>query len=164
MKNADNICQDPTGGTLSPKGINQAADLAKEISGLPIDYVFVSDAQRTVDTAQAILKYHPVVKLQTDTRLRERDCGNLRGHKFPHDWDWDKLPADCESNEQLVSKIKDFLTDIYPRHYNDTVLVVTHAHIIKAFLIVIEKLPVDQLNKFIDVDNTGLLVREINEL
>lgn len=154
VENINNICQDQTGGQLSPKGIIQANKLALRFKGFKIDLIYSSDAQRTIDTSEKILKYHPNLKLNLDQRLREQFLGRIQGRPFPKDWDWTNLPDDCETKEQMCNKAKNFLNDICLKHNEKTVLVVCHDGSKRALLTVIHNKPATEYASWQGIKNT----------
>ena len=61
---------------LTPRGVQQAMDLAEMLKDKKIDLCITSPLRRTIDTAKYALKYHPNTKIETDQRIIERNYGD----------------------------------------------------------------------------------------
>ena len=68
-------------GQVTPRGTRQIDALAERFREIPVDAVYSSDLQRTMDTAGAILKYHDLT-LETTPRLREVCLGCWEGRPW----------------------------------------------------------------------------------
>ncbi|MBI5002370.1 histidine phosphatase family protein [Candidatus Woesearchaeota archaeon] len=79
VENATGICQGQSYGTLSEKGKEQARKVGLRLKSEKIDTAYVSDLERTKDTAKEILKYHPHVPVIYTKDLRERSWGVFEG-------------------------------------------------------------------------------------
>lgn len=138
IQNEKHICQGQSEGQLSETGIEQAKKLGLRFKDTKIDALYSSDLQRTQDTSKEILKFHPELKMNLDKRLRERNFGKYENNLLPADWDWKNFPQGVETNEQVCERVKKFIDDIYPKHKNETVFVVSHGGTKRGFLAVIE--------------------------
>ncbi len=68
---------------LNKTGKQQAESLALRLKSEPIQAIYSSPLQRSLDTAQAIARYHQLeVRLEPD--LREFNLGELEGTKIEH--------------------------------------------------------------------------------
>jgi 2,3-bisphosphoglycerate-dependent phosphoglycerate mutase len=64
---------------LTPKGLLQAQEVAKQLEQEKIDYAFTSHLLRAKRTLEIVLKPHPNVPVFMDDRLIERCYGTLQG-------------------------------------------------------------------------------------
>jgi probable phosphoglycerate mutase len=139
IENLNKICQHQTGGQLSDHGLKQIKKLALRLKNKKIDIIYSSEAKRAIDTCQEILIHHPNLKLNIDPQTNERYLGKLTGNRFPDDWDWENIPQDCEKEAQVCQRAKKFLDDIYQKHKNETVLMISHGDFILGLLSTILK-------------------------
>lgn len=154
--NRNKICQGHSESNLTEKGVEQAKKLALRLKNVNIDCVYSSDLSRAVETAKEILKFHPQIKLKLDKRIRERSFGRFEGKAFPEYAEWDNLKEDIETNESMCSRAKSFLQEIFRRHKESTVLVVSHGGIKKALLTIIHNKPNCSFNEWAKIKNTSV--------
>jgi 2,3-bisphosphoglycerate-dependent phosphoglycerate mutase len=64
---------------LTPKGHEQAQEIAEQLKKEKIDYAFTSHLTRAKDTLNIVLENHPDVPIFVDDRLIERCYGLLQG-------------------------------------------------------------------------------------
>lgn len=128
-----------------------------------IDVVYSSDLQRCVDTANAIMKYHPDLDINFDKRLRERSFGDFEEKPLPKDFDWFNPPDSFESIHDIMKRTKEFFSDIFPKHKNKNVLIICHGGIKRAFLMIMNHEPDEEYNNFIDTDNTSITEFDVRE-
>ncbi len=163
VENANMICQGQTPGKLSEKGIDQAKKLALRLKDEKIDIIYTSDLARAFDTAKEIARYHPKIDLVKDTRMRERYFAEMQGKKARDDLDWNNLPEDVETDEDMVRRAKDMLDCTYSKHKGQTVLFVAHGGFNMALLTVIYNKPVSGFRSFKGIKNTSVYIFEIKE-
>ena len=127
---------------LTALGLRQAAELAEELAGVPLDAVYSSDLRRAHETAEAVAAPRglPVVVLR---ELREVDVGSWSGltraeakERFPrefgrwadggHGWD------DGETYERMAERVVEAVGRIAAGHFGGTLLVVSHGGPIRA--------------------------------
>lgn len=77
--NKTNRLQGITDRPLSARGVKQAQSLAALLAEVPFIAAYSSDRLRAVQTAQAILQYHPNLVLHQRAGLREYYFGGLEG-------------------------------------------------------------------------------------
>lgn len=65
---------------LSEKGKIDAQELAELLKDKEFSLVYTPSLTRNVMTVKEVLKYHPLTKIVTDDRLKERCYGDLQGH------------------------------------------------------------------------------------
>ena len=163
IENKNGIHQGHTDGTLSKLGVEQAKKLALRLKDEKFDVVYSSDLGRTVNTAKEIMKYHPELKLNLDKRLRERHISQIAGKKFPENFDWENLPEGSEYWEDVQTRLKEFLDEIYSKHKNDEVLLVTHGGIKLVLIAMLKNKPLLATVKYSVVDNASVSVFEIEK-
>ncbi len=122
---------------LTLVGISQAKDLSKKIGKLDFDIVISSPFIRAIHTANIINTKNK--KLIIDDRIRERSSGDLSGK--PHslvnrDEYWNYFTTiqygTSENIKDFFERVNDFINELKTKDY-DTVLIVTHSGVSKAF-------------------------------
>jgi len=159
-KNKQNIHQGQLiQGTLSKLGKEQAKSLALRLKNEKIDEIYSSDLARSADTAREIAKFHKNTPINFIKELREQDLGSLSG-KDTRKTDWDNLPDDVESRENLTKRCKSILDQAYKKHPNGTVLFVGHGGINADLIALILN---EDYKKFVYQKNTAINIFEIKE-
>ncbi|WP_299578055.1 histidine phosphatase family protein [uncultured Sunxiuqinia sp.] len=156
VENANNICQGQQHGCLSELGIRQARQLGVQLKEEPLDLVYSSDLQRTIDTANEILKFHPEMKLITDPLLRERSLTSWEGKAFPKNWSWDYLPEGAETNEDMLERAEQFIDKMLRLHDGQRVAAITHGGLIRAFWTVLANKPASEYFSWEVTKNTSV--------
>ncbi len=157
---------------LNEVGKEQAKKLANFLKKENITFAYVSPQARAVQTAEEVLKYHPLAKVVSSHYLKEQHLGILEGKKE----EWKKLrkesqepfhlikPEGGESYKEVQKRAKDFFGGIVANHKNDTVLVVSHAGTIGMILLDILKKPITKESyEFHKPKNTALTVLEFSD-
>lgn len=163
VENSMKLIQGQSEGHLSEKGLHQAERLAKRLEGEKIDFIYSSDQERARITAEIVARFHPGLKIELDTRLRERNFGKLEGASYDINFDWNNLPDFVETYDHICERVIDFLADIYKKHKDETVLVVTHGGVIRSFYAVINGMPFPDAKSVKTPKNTSVYVFEICE-
>jgi len=164
-ENAAKILLGQLPGTLSPEGILQAKQKRLQIDAMPLDMAYSSDLRRCLDTAEILVGHRGIV-IHKDPRLREINFGTFQGK--PHDSirgdylsDLSKSFPRGESNNQMIKRLIDCINDIYAKHAEDTVLIVSHSGPISVLLASTDRLTFRKaINMQIGFDE--LIIREIN--
>ena len=160
--NKADIVQGHLHGVLSELGKEQAGKLAERLKDEKIDLIISSDLNRAHDTAKAIAKYHPGVKLITDERLRERHLGRFQG-KSRSIIDWNNLPGDVETREKMQTRILELLNETLKKYHGETVVFVAHAGINNALIKkILQEKPDADLN-WRDQDNTCVNILDVDK-
>ena len=146
IENTFGVCQGQTDGTLSEKGKEQNKLLAKELSTLKIHRIYSSPLRRAYETAKEIHLFHDI-ELDARDNLSEWYLGDLQGKKFPPNFDITKLPNDMENADLVRKRLQKLLNEIKMNHDNETVLFVSHGLTIKVLISILEKLPMNNVNK-----------------
>ncbi|HOO44237.1 MAG TPA: histidine phosphatase family protein, partial [Bacillota bacterium] len=102
------------------------------------DMVISSPLKRAYVTAEQVNKgmmmHRPVV---LDKSLIERNFGDYDGHEINDDYYYmikRGLVPNQETNDELEQRVCDSLFDICKKYPEKKLLIVTHSHVIKAFL------------------------------
>lgn len=150
--NALGILQGQKDAPLTPKGISQAHQIASLFHNTHIDVIYSSDLGRAHSTAKLIAEPHNL-EVHPSNLLRERNFGQYQGQlaqeiiatlkdKIHHAkslptterMDYELAP-DVETDRDLVDRLVQFLSEQVPNHLGQTMLVVTHEGVMRAFLI-----------------------------
>lgn len=130
---------------LTQEGKEQALKEAQKLNEYKVDYLFVSPLQRTQETAEIIQTELGLTQEQviTDKRLQERNPGSSWEGKLWSDahsqeesqhkkdfWHY-KLEEDAESIADVYKRCMDFMFDIEERYQDKTIVIVSHAGVLK---------------------------------
>ncbi len=146
--NAKHMAQGQTDIPLNAKGEAQAKELAVELRHERFDLAFSSDLLRAKRTAEIIALEHNLEVITTEL-LRERKFGPLEGKTKEGFAAYDallqtltneqrftyKLTEDMESDEEISTRLITFIRETAITHPGKTVLVGTHAGIMRALLL-----------------------------
>jgi len=170
-----NINGDIYGGDppLTQIGIEQAEALAEFLLSKPIDIIYSSHLKRAYQTAQKIAD-RKKLKVNRTKELRERFFGKLEGKKitqalktYPEKYkEFPKLTAkeqltwkiveDMETLEEVYKRTIAFLNKISKIHKGQSVLFVTHAHLMLSLLTSLGFATLNQL-PYGSIKNTGYI-------
>jgi len=131
---------------LTPLGIRQVKAVAGRLASGPFDVLYASDLGRAMRTAETIAEASGVEPV-LDPRLRERNSGVLEGliddearACYPELFtrldvlDPDIAIPEGESASEVRCRVASFVNDMADRHPGETILVVGHGGISRAFL------------------------------
>jgi broad specificity phosphatase PhoE len=130
---------------LSDQGTTEALALSLAMSRMPFEAIYSSPRDRTWQTAHIIAQHHRVA-VTAITAFDEMDCGEWTGKPFAQlqeDPRWraynssrESAPVPGgESSPALRSRVIRGLTAIDHAHLGGTVLVITHAEVIRAIVL-----------------------------
>src|SRR5271157_5836722 len=125
-------------GELSEEGKKQVRRLADRLKGEKIDIIYSSDLKRASDTAKEVAKYHPNTPIHFTKDLRDVNVGDFTGKRYD-ETDWNNVPKNLESPEEVQKKVKKFLDKILKKHRNKSVLLVGHDYTDRAIATVLFK-------------------------
>ncbi|MEF2965836.1 histidine phosphatase family protein [Paenibacillus sp. M1] len=119
---------------LNDEGRRQAELLSKRMKNEDWDLIYSSDLSRALETAETIGRIKHI-EVKTDQRLREMNCGLIEGtteQDRVNKWGygWSRLDLGVESNEEIMARGIECLTDISERHPNKKILIVSHGVLI----------------------------------
>ena len=158
--NRDKIFQGQLDSPLSELGIKQAQAVAHALKDETIDAAYSSDLGRAAHTAKIIVEPHGL-NVAFEQRLRERHLGVFQGLKkeeiksrFGNDLDQYRsgdpnhvIPGG-ESSRQRYERSTSCLLDIVKKHEGKQILIVTHGGVLRGFLEMTLKLPMNRKRHF----------------
>ncbi len=124
---------------LAKEGLEQANELANELSKYQIEAIYSSPLKRAIQTAEPIADKINL-KITEDPRLMEVNYGEFTGRpgtstipvfgkdstELMNSYEFDLQPYGGESNEDLEKRIGSFIKDLKSQDYK-TVLIVGHS-------------------------------------
>ncbi|WP_217589591.1 histidine phosphatase family protein [Lentibacillus saliphilus] len=124
---------------LDEEGRQEAEKVAGRLCGEAWDVIYASDLLRAKETAESIAREIGHVELHFDTRLRERNGGQIEGTTEEErvlKWgtDWPMLDLGLETNESIVERGMACLNEIVEKHEGENILIVSHGAFIKRLL------------------------------
>lgn len=179
-ENSSKIVQGQGGGSLNETGRRQAVEIARRLADEKPDFIYSSDLQRGIETAEIIVREIGNLSIHTDSRLREQDYGIFEGRRVARLLGRMKSDGagftdfDAEGGERAEDfrkRAASFLEEIKARHFGQTVAVVTHNGVILVMLDLLhgdgEKMPqktiVNGAVIALDVGRSGRLIPETVE-
>ena len=171
VENATGICQGQSYGTLSEKGKEQATKVAKRLKDEKFSIAYVSDLERTKDTAKEILKYHPHIPVIYTKELRERSWGIFEGgprekrRRYAEEKGislHEMHPEKGESYQDVLQRMLHFYNSLLKKHLHDTILIVGHGGSLTYFLLHLFEKSMDEYKKH-HPQNTAVTILEISE-
>ena len=130
---------------LNDDGKAQAEALGTRLADAPLDYIYASPIERTMETAAAIAKHHPRLRVEACPEIGEVRYGAWEG-KAIKDLARRKMWAvvqeypsraafpDGESMRGVQTRIVDAIETLRLRHPNQMIALVFHADLIKMAL------------------------------
>ncbi len=158
---------------ITSRGQEQAVILEKKFNDIDFDYVYTSNLFRTKETARIIVK-NKKVKIMSTKQINERDYGKFDGipisefnTKLKGVFKKMDIMSDeeiykfrryegCETDDEMVTRFKKFLTRINRVHSGKTILVVTHGILMRVFLIRVKHMTYKELPLY-GVKNTAFI-------
>jgi len=150
VENAQGIIQGYGRGSLSARGMQQAADAAQALRHETFDVIFCSDLERCRDTAAYITRYHQQTPFHLTSQLREMNIGNLSnvpvripkiakryGTVFAKLFNLSIFGG--ESWRGVQTRMANFLNDTFEGYPDTTVLLVTHGVTMRAIYSVLDR-------------------------
>ena len=130
---------------LNDEGKAQAEALGKRLADAPIQQLYASPLERTVETAEAIRQHHPHLEIRCKPEIGEVDYGDWEGMKLSDlskrkMWDVvQEYPSRAyfpngETMRGVQMRIVNALEDLVMEHPRQLVAVVFHADLIKMAL------------------------------
>ena len=146
---------------LTPKGKEQAKQLAERLKHQHLDAIYTSPYPRSLQTAEAIAQFHPKIPFYEIHELREMDHGSYRD-KPTDKVDWNIMPADVESRTSLFKRSQHVLAQALKDYPQGSVLFVAHNAVNKALIRVIRNLDPEDRSSM-PQSNTNLTIFEISD-
>ena len=134
-----------TGVQLSEEGRAQAAALGERLAREPIDQLYASPLERTMETAEAILRHHPQLQIRHHEGIGEvlygdweganlRDLAQRKAWRVVQEYPSRARFPNGESMRAAQMRIVDALEELALRWPGEQVAVVFHADLIKMAL------------------------------
>ena len=147
---------------LNQKGIQQAEQLARRLSGEKIDAIYSSDSTRALETATQVLNLQEQAPaLQKDACWQEICFGAWDGLTYEEveakwksevaGWYADPVnssPPGGETILQMSKRVQSALNDLKSKHKEETVLIVTHGGVIQLLLCMLLGVELDHYWQF----------------
>lgn len=112
---------------LTPTGVQQIKQMARQLRELPITAVYASDVTRARQTAALLCQNSswPIDGIQFKTALREHFYGSFEGQKMNSAWQPIAYAHGCQTYEDLVrqysvDQAQDWLSAADPSHLAET--------------------------------------------
>ncbi|MBQ1641739.1 MAG: GNAT family N-acetyltransferase [Oscillospiraceae bacterium] len=156
-------------GDVTETGRYQIKALAEKLKDIKIDAVYSSDLKRAFMTAQAVLKYHPEIRINTDKRIREINLGPWEGVPFGNLYyhhkeemtlflsdspDWHVEGA--ETFEQVTHRAYEALCEIAKRHEGQSTVIVSHGVTLRCLQSKMMGVTIDKAKDLPISKNTGI--------
>ena len=156
-------------GDVTETGQLQIKALAEKLKDIKIDAVYSSDLKRAFMTAQAALKYHPEIRINTDKRIREINLGPWEGVPFGNLYyhhkeemtlflsdspDWHVEGA--ETFKQVTHRAYEALCEIAKRHEEQSTVIVSHGVTLRCLQSKMMGVTIDKAKDLPISKNTGI--------
>ena len=155
---------------LTPKGLLQAEEIARQLEQEKIDYAFTSHLIRAKRTLEIVLKPHLNVHVFMDDRLIERCYGTLQGKSKiklaaeKPDWfakvhrGYDFAPPEGESLKMVESRTLPFLVQLkrWLKQYPGNVAISCHGNSMRPIRRVFEHLSLKQMLQLENPQNQSM--------
>lgn len=155
---------------LTAEGKRQAELLRPRLETVDFDGLISSPSKRAVQTAE-ILASGRGLSIQTDKRLMEIHLGEWQGKTYDEvlKSDVDRFKCYRENPEKFTCKggenffdvknrVEAFLADMEKEKKKGNYLIVTHGMVIRVLLSICKNLPISEVWKVSNVENTSLTI------
>ncbi|MCA9910951.1 MAG: MSMEG_4193 family putative phosphomutase [Anaerolineae bacterium] len=130
---------------LNDEGKAQAEALGKRLADVPIHHLYSSPLERTMETAEAIQQYHPQLAIKQNLAMGEVQYGDWQGQaisaltkrKMWHviqEYPSRASFPNGETMREVQTRAVNEMEALSHRHPRETVIVVSHADVIKMTL------------------------------
>lgn len=149
---------------LNEQGIFEAQKIKEALKDEQVTKAYQSDLLRSQRTLEIVLEGHPNVDIITDSRIKERDYGDLTGLSkdeiekgFPELFEawhrsYDVPPPNGESIKDVEKRVLGFLSDISPTwHENDVIFISAHGNSIRPMRRYFEKISIEEMCSYENV-------------
>ena len=156
---------------LTPKGVLEAEEIARQLAEFKIDYAFTSHLKRAKKTLKIVLKNHPQIPIFVDDRLIERCYGLLQGRtkrrlafEEPEFYEqfhrgYDVAPPQGESLKMVEKRVKSFLSDLeeWLQKNPGNVAISCHNNSVRPFRKLFERLNLIQMCRIETPQNQAMI-------
>ena len=130
---------------LNQEGQAQADALGQRLAPMPIDHIYASPMERTIETAEAIARHHPQLQVEASAAIGEVRYGDWEG-KAIHDLRRRKMwqlvqeyPSRAsfpngETMRGVQTRTVNAIEELAQKHPNQMIVLVFHADLIKMTL------------------------------
>ncbi len=156
-------------GKVTRRGKEQIEALAERFRDIKIDAVYASDLERTQETAGAILRHNPDLKLNIDTRLKEVCMGVWENQMWgnieidypeqmkyfnadPEKWSVEGSEAHIAVGDRMLEVVK----ELGEKHDGQTIALFSHGVAIRALHCRMLNIPSNENHKVPHADNTNV--------
>ncbi len=159
---------------LTETGVRNAGLLGDRLRDVPFDAIYSSPSIRTRSTAE-LIKGEKDIPINFDEKLKEINMGEWEGKTVSFIEDNDPEQFHCfwntphlytaqtgENFGDLKNRVLAFLTSIQENHTSGTILVVTHAVVIKTMMSLFKNNPLEKLWDPPFIHDTSLTVVEVS--
>ena len=159
---------------LTLKGIRNAEALGKRLDSVDISVIYSSSSQRAVHTAE-LIRGNRKIEIITDENLREINLGEWEGKAKDEFSESDKAGLEVfwniphqykavsgEDFFQVRARIEAVLNRIISENRDCSILIVTHAVIVKTIMSIFNSIPIEDLWKQPFIHGTSLSAVEID--
>ncbi len=155
--------------SLSETGRSQASALGEFLSAYSVDHVYASPLKRAMETAEAVARHHQHSVQALDDMVEcdvgeweKLDWGTIMERYPEHYHAFMENPAETpylggESYGDVLNRVKPVLASLVKKHLGETVVVVGHNVVNRAYLAEFLNTPL-RLAKNIKQSNTGINV------
>ncbi len=147
---------------LTPEGIEEAKGMGEKLKNEAVVKAYQSDLVRSQHTLNLVLKpWHENVEIFTDSRIKERDYGDLTGknkdeikQEKPELYElwhrsYDVPPPSGESIKMVEERVLEFLNDVLPTFKNNEIVFISaHGNSLRPMRRYFEHITVDQMCSF----------------
>jgi len=158
---------------LTEKGIAQAFSVKKCLSKETIDFIYSSSCKRTLETATIIADGKPIIP---NDNLKEIKLGVMEGKSlntikkyYPNEYNtfWNqpsKFKAqDAETFQELQKRTVAEIKNIIKAHPTKSVVIVTHAAVIKTVMAYFENKTLDELWNPPPINNGAHIIATVSK-
>lgn len=157
------------GVSLTPKGVEQAKQIAKFLKPFNISAIYSSPIERAEKTAAIVAKYNSL-EYKIDERLIELDMGKFTGMEYDaifekhgnvffkfYDGELEIAHNGVETFVQVKNRVLSIVDHVLKEHNDENVLLVTHMDPIKAMISTIMNLDANSMFELI-IENASLTI------
>ncbi|MCA9371321.1 histidine phosphatase family protein [Candidatus Woesebacteria bacterium] len=169
-QNVKHIIQGQTNTSLNQRGLEQARKLGHWLKDEDIHHIYASDLKRAADTARAIQVHHPHLEIVFTPQLRERHFGELEGKSFEYVKQLQKklhatnlITTVGEPLQDMCTRAEHFFQSLFPKHMDDTVLVIAHGLFNRGVIAAIEGKSFQEIETIERLHNTSVCIYQFDK-
>jgi 2,3-bisphosphoglycerate-dependent phosphoglycerate mutase len=149
---------------LDEAGILEAQKIRDQLKDQPVTKAYQSDLLRSQRTLEIALENHSNYEVFTDTRIKERDYGDLTGlskdeieKHLPENFElWHRsynvAPPEGESLQQVEERVLSFIAEELPKwRQNDVIFISAHGNSIRPMRRFFENISIEEMCSYENV-------------